>query len=85
MNYVVSAVFFLVASFIFAICWAVTSFMLDEIATAMGGFAAGMPAADTISLLSWAFGIFCVLFLLVGIVLIFILESMRDEPEYYYQ
>lgn len=59
--------------------------MLETVSDAIGPFAVGMPAADTISLLSWAFGIFCVLFLLAGIVLIFFIESMRDEPEYYYR
>jgi threonine/homoserine/homoserine lactone efflux protein len=32
-----------------------------------------------------AFGIICAIFFVTGLVLIFVLESWSDEPEYYYR
>ena len=91
MKFPLAAIFFLVASFIFFIIWVVMTFMLSTVYGALSPLGSGFSVADNtsymndISTVQFAFGFLCLLFLIVGIILIFVLESWSDEPEYYYR
>jgi len=79
-------VFFLIAAFIFFVMWAVSSFVIDEFDTALDDIDTDLPSDyhDLKSLISSAFGILCAIFFVVGILLIFLLDALADEPEMYY-
>jgi len=87
MRFTLSSIFFLVAGFIFFIMWAVMSYLLDEVHTAFVPYKAGLDTgfADVIDLLPTAFGVICAIFVVTGIVLIFIMDSLADEPEMYWR
>lgn len=86
MRFPLAALFFLVMSFIFFVSWAVASFLINATKDAMTPLAADLGSAEydaMLVLLPTAFGVICVIFFLVGILLIFVMESLADEPEYY--
>ena len=91
MRFPLAALFFVISGFIFFVCWAVASFLMTTVSDAMTPFASNLSTAgaagtiNTISLLSTAFGILCALFFIIGIVLIFVLDSWSDEPEMYWR
>ena len=89
MRFPLAALLFLVASFIFFVIWAVSTYMLSAVSDAMNPMSSMLSAEGAASftgmldLLSVAFGIICVIFFVAGILLFFFLESVSDEPEYY--
>lgn len=88
MRFPLAAMFFLITAFIFFCFWAFSSFLLDAVVTAMTPLASDLAEpsyTNLLTLLPWAFGIICVLFLVAGIVVVFFLEATADEPEYYYR
>ena len=91
MRFPLAALFFIISGFIFFVCWAVSSLLLTTVDDAITPYASNLSSASatstiaTISLLSSAFGILCVLFFIIGIVLIFVLDSWSDEPEMYWR
>ena len=88
MRFPLAALFFLISSFIFFVCWAVASYLLTTVSNAMSPFAANLSttgATDVINLLPTALGILSALFFMVGILLIFVLDSWSDEPEMYWR
>lgn len=90
MRFPIAAIMFLAAAFIFFIIWAVMSFFLSTVydtLSPLATFSATDNAAylNDLSSIQFAFGILCVIFLIVGIILIFFLESWSEEPEYYYR
>ena len=83
-----AALFFIISGFIFFVCWAVSSFLLSTVGNALSPYAAnlsGSGATEVINLLPTALGILCALFFIVGILLIFVLDSWSDEPERYWR
>lgn len=84
MRFSVAAMFFLIGSFIFGVFWSVISYLHDEINSALAG-SANANAQNLIDMMQTGFGIFCALFFIVGILLIFVLDSMADEPEVYWR
>ena len=91
MRFPLAALFFLVASFIFFLCWAISTFFLS---TVSDGLSIAVPLLSSSSqdsynaianLLPWAFGIICAIFFVTGILLIFILDTLADEPEMYWR
>ena len=88
MRFPTAALFFVIACFIFFVLWAVSSLLLSEVAGVMQPLADQLPSdeySNMLGLLPWAFGIICAVFFVSAIVVVFILESLSDEPEYYYR
>ena len=91
MKFPISALLFLILSFIFFIVWAVSTLLIDTVYNAMSPLGSMLSVGDNsnyqalISQIPLAFGVICVLFFVVGIILIFVLESWSDEPEYYWR
>lgn len=84
MRFCLASLFFIVVGFIFLAIWGFFSFYLDTIYAALAPTALGNSLAlmENITL---AFGVICALFFIVGIVLIFVLDSFADEPETYWR
>ena len=88
MRFTIAALYLLVTAFIFFCFWAFSSFLIDTVATAMTPYATdlGEPSyTNLLTLLPWAFGIICVIFLVAGVLLVFFLDATADEPEMYYR
>ena len=88
MRFPLAAVFFIVLGFIFLAFWGFSSFLLSSVVDAMTPYANELGQSEYSNLLvelPVAFGIICVLFFIVGIVLFFILDAMADEPELYWR
>ena len=88
MRFPLAALFFLVMSFIFFCIWAVTSYLLSTVGDAISPLSTEFMSSSQgsfITLLPMAFGIICALFFLIGILLIFVLDSLADEPEMYWR
>ena len=87
MRFPTIALYFLVASFIFFVIFAATSVLVSETLDAMDDYTDGIDArySEEINLLSTAFGIISAIFFVTGIVAIFVLDSLSDDPELYYR
>lgn len=88
MRFPLAALGFIFASFIFFVAWAVSSYLINETKDAMTPLATELGSAEyssMITLLPTVFGVICAIFFLVGILLLFVLDSLSDEPEYYYR
>jgi len=88
MRFPLAALFFLIMSFIFFVSWAVSSYLLSAVGDAITPLSASFMAStqgEFITLLPTAFGVICALFFLIGILLIFVLDSLADEPEMYWR
>jgi len=81
-----AALYFLLASFIFFIMFVVCTRIMTEIDTGVEPFDDDLGATyeDEMSLIATSFGLISILFFVVGILLVFFLESTSDEYEYYY-
>lgn len=82
-RFAVLMVLFLVAVFGFFIGWGVSSFVLNTFSSALIPLAPA-EADEIITLLEFAFGIICAIILVI-LVFVFVIESLSDEPETYYQ
>lgn len=88
MRFPLAALYFVIASFIFFVLWAVSSLLLSEVASVMQPFASKLSTdnySNMLGMLPWAFGIICAIFFVTGIILVFVLDSLGDEPEMYYR
>jgi len=88
MRFSLAALFFLIASFIFFVSWAVSSYVITEVDNALTPLSTDFSTsnfADLVTLLPTAFGIMCALFFITGILMIFVLDSLADEPETYWR
>ena len=88
MRFPLAALFFLITSFIFFVSWVVSSYLLSSVGDAITPLSASFMAStqgEFITLLPTAFGVICALFFLIGILLIFVLDSLADEPEMYWR
>ena len=88
MRFPLAALFFILTGFMFFCFWAYSFFLLTTVSDAMSPLAAALSspgATEVINLLPTVLGILCALFFIVGILLIFVLDSWSDEPEMYYR
>lgn len=87
MRFTLASLFFVIAAFVFFLLWAVSSFVITEVGDALDPIDDALPSEynDIITLLPTAFGIICAIFFVTGIVLIFVLDSLADEPEMYWR
>jgi hypothetical protein len=88
MRFPLAALFFLVTSFIFFVSWAVSSYIISAVDDALTPLSTGFSTSnfsELVTLLPTAFGIICAIFFIVGIFLIFVLDSLADEPEMYWR
>ena len=88
MRFPLAALFFLIMSFIFFCAWAVASALLSAVSDAITPLSTDFMASSQgsfITLLPTAFGIICALFFIIGVLLIFVLDSLADEPEMYWR
>ena len=88
MRYPIAAIGFIVAAFIFFVLWAVSSFLITTTVDAMTPLYAAVGNATLtgyLTLLPGAFAVICAIFFFTGIVLIFVLDSLSEESEYYYR
>ena len=84
MRFTFASLFFIVLGFIFLVLWGFFSFYLDTIYDALAPSAVG-NSLELMENISLAFGVICALFFVVGIILIFVLDSFADEPETYWR
>jgi beta-lactamase regulating signal transducer with metallopeptidase domain len=88
MRFPLAAMFFVISGFIFLAFWGFSSLLITTVTDAISPLAADLNETgldEIITLLPTAFGFICVLFFIVGIVLIFILDANADEPEMYWR
>ena len=88
MRYPIAALFFVIACFIFFVLWAVSSLLISEVAGAMAPLASQLGSSEysnMLGMLPWAFGIICAIFFVSAIIIVFVLDSLGDEPEIYYR
>lgn len=87
MRFPLAAVLFIVGSFIFFTFAGVSYYLMSTIDTAIDSLSPGYDATfqAIVDLLPTAFGVIAILFFVVGLLLIFVLESLSDEPEMYYR
>lgn len=84
MRFPLAALFFVIGSFIFFVFWAVMSLYIDTIYDALAP-TAPVGSLTVINLIPIAFGIISVIFFVAGLLVIFVMESLADEPETYYR
>jgi len=87
MRFPLAALFFLIGSFIFFCFAGFSYFLITNIDDALSPLGAAYDSTyqNIVTILPTAFGIIAALFFVAGILLIFILDSLQDEPEYYYR
>lgn len=88
MRFPAAALFFVIACFIFFVLWATTSLLLSEVGGAMQPLASKLSTdnySNMLNMLPWAFGIICAIFFVSAIIVVFVLDSLGDEPEIYYR
>jgi hypothetical protein len=86
MRFPLASIFFIIASFVFFMCWSVGTFVIDEIGGGLDDTALPSEYQDTKSLLSTnTFGILSAIFFVIGILSIFLLDALADEPELYWR
>ena len=68
-------------SFVFFVMWSVGYYLLNVVAVAMPS----SGGDNIINTVHWAFGIICAIFFVTGIILVFVLDSLSEEPEIYYR
>jgi hypothetical protein len=79
----VAAVFLVLSAGFFAI-YAVGSYFLGQVQDALVPTAPA-DSLEMINFLPSVFGVIAAIFFVTGIILIFVLDSLRDDPEFYYR
>lgn len=88
MRWVLAAIFFVIASFIFFFYWAVMTFLVDTVHDALidDAEALGSPQLnDIFATVPFALGVICAIIFVVIILLHYIMDSLSEEPEYYWR
>jgi len=87
LRFPVAAIMFLVGAFIFFIFFATTSLMQTSILEGLDPYDDDLDPMyhEEISLLSKAFAVIAAIFFVSGLLLIFVLDSISEEPEYYWR
>lgn len=86
-----AALAFIVAGFIFLLCFGVGSKLLTTVDEGLEKGISQLEADSQtkvnsiVDLIVSAFGIISAVFFVTGILLFFIMDSLSDEPEYYYR
>lgn len=81
MRFPLAAMFFVIGCFIFFVYWVFSSLIIGAVHDALPS----SNADHIINVIPWAFGIICAIFFVSALVSVFFLESLSDEPEYYYR
>lgn len=79
---------FIVAAFIFFVCFAVSFKLIDETHTALDPYVDDVGEGQLSylhDLIPYAFGIIGAIFFIAGILIIFVFDSLAEEPEYFYR
>ena len=87
MRFAIAAILVVIAVFGFFVGYGVCSYLLSSVYTSLEPFADALSssnAKDDMILISSAFGIICA-FILVMIIVVFVLDSLSDEPEMYWR
>ena len=84
MRFPIAALLFVISAFIFFVIYAVGSRLISFVVNALSPTAPA-EALATMTVIQTAFGILAAIFFIVGIVLIFVLDSLADEPEKYWR
>ena len=79
MRFPLAALFFVISAFIFFCYWVFSSLIVNTVADALPS----SQADHIIGMIPWALGIICAIFFVCGLVAVFVLDSLADEPEYY--
>jgi len=85
MRFTLASIFFLIGAFVFFIMWAVSSLVITEVGDALDDTGYPSEYQDIKNLLSTTFGIIAAIFFVCALLLIFILDSLADEPEMYWR
>lgn len=87
MRFPIAALMFLVGAFMFFIFFAATSYIQTNIMEGLDPYDddLGSTYDDEISLLSTAFAVIAAIFFVTGLLLIFVIDSLSEEPEYYWR
>jgi len=91
MRFPLAAIGLVVAGFLFLAFWGFGSFLITETDNALDNVMNNLePSSQTevngyISLLTTAFGVIAAICFVSAIILVFVLESLSDEPEYFYR
>ena len=85
MRFTLASVFFLIGAFIFFIMWAVSSFVITEVGDGLDDTGFPSEYQNIKTLLSTGFGILCAVFFVCGLLLVFVLDALADEPEMYWR
>ena len=81
-----AALFFVIAGFVFLAFFGMGSLLLTEFDDALiNKDDLDSTLQDELDLITDAFGYIAAIFFVTGILLIFILDSLSDEPEYFYR
>lgn len=84
MRFSIASLFFISMGFVFLAFWGFFSFVLSEVNSALYD-SAPADAQTILDLLPSAFGVMCAIFFVTGIVLVFVLDSLADEPEIFWR
>ena len=90
MRFAITAILFIIAVFSFFIGYSIGSLLITSVGDALDPLGDDLTASsetsfDAISILiSTAFGIICAI-IVVMIIIIFVLDSLSDEPEEYWR
>lgn len=87
MRFAITAILVVIAVFTFYVGYSVCTFLLSSIYNSLEPFALTLSssnAIDDMKLISGAFGIICA-FIVVIIIVVFVLDSLSDEPEMYWK
>ena len=87
MRFPIAALMLIVGSFIFFVFFAATSLIQTSIVDALDPLDDDLSStySDEIRLLSTAFAVIAAIFFVVGLILIFVIDSLSDESEYYWR
>lgn len=89
MRFAVTAILVVIAVFGFFVGYGVCSYLLTQVSSSLIPHAGLLGSDSTIfidevTLISSAFGIICA-FILVMIIVVFVLDTLSDEPEMYWR
>ena len=81
MRFPLAALFFVIGCFIFFCYWVFGSLIVNAVANALPS----SNADHIVNMIPWAFGIICAIFFVMGLIAVFVMDSLGDEQEYYYR
>jgi len=91
MRFSIAALAFVIAGFLFLAFWGFGSLLITETDDALTKSISTLESTSQdkvngyITLLTTAFGVIAAIFFVSAIITVFVLESLSDEPEYFYR